>query len=283
MRRISSIGNHLRDDATRTVTISTGSFQNRLYAASVAGSHGIHQKQNQDFFGFRANSVVVCDGHGQFGESVARLVAERILLAEGKSEEKVAREVEQALASSLGKYAAVSGAASVWMRATEESITLCNVGDSRAILVGEDGKLLFETRDHKPEDEIERKRIVATGSKVEQRPGDVHRVGGLAMARSFGDFAFRRFGIISTPDVTVLPRENVSFVLLGSDGVWDMFSSEEAADFVFRHEDPETCCIDLVKSCLGRWVEDTDGRYCDDITAAVMYLGNTHQTESSGN
>jgi protein phosphatase 2C family protein 2/3 len=46
---------------------------------------------------------------------------------------------------------------------------IANVGDSRALLSGEGGKRIFPlSRDHKPTDELERKRIVEGGGQIYQ-------------------------------------------------------------------------------------------------------------------
>ena len=44
-----------------------------------------------------------------------------------------------------------------------------NVGDSRAVLSGESGNKIFSlSRDHKPSDELEQKRILEAGGKIYQ-------------------------------------------------------------------------------------------------------------------
>lgn len=42
---------------------------------------------------------------------------------------------------------------------------IANVGDSRICLVGESG-IMRLTKDHKPEDELEKKRIIRNGGKL---------------------------------------------------------------------------------------------------------------------
>lgn len=44
---------------------------------------------------------------------------------------------------------------------------VANVGDSRAVMSGDNGKKVYTlSRDHKPNDEEERTRIIAAGGKV---------------------------------------------------------------------------------------------------------------------
>ncbi|PCI27191.1 hypothetical protein COB52_05155 [Candidatus Kaiserbacteria bacterium] len=46
---------------------------------------------------------------------------------------------------------------------------IANVGDSRALLSGEGGKRIFPlSRDHKPTDDLEKKRIVEAGGQIYQ-------------------------------------------------------------------------------------------------------------------
>jgi protein phosphatase 2C family protein 2/3 len=46
----------------------------------------------------------------------------------------------------------------------EDMCYVANVGDSRAILSGDEGKKIYPlSRDHKPNDELERKRIIEAG------------------------------------------------------------------------------------------------------------------------
>jgi serine/threonine protein phosphatase PrpC len=59
------------------------------------------------------------------------------------------------------------------------------------------------------------------------------------MTRSVGDFLGKEIGIISTPIVTHLDNhfEDNYFVVLASDGVWDVMDNDEVVNFVeqYRH------------------------------------------------
>lgn len=56
---------------------------------------------------------------------------------------------------------------------------------------------------------------------------------GLAMARAFGDFCLKNFGVISVPEVTHHRlTERDRFIVLATDGIWDVLSNEEVVGIV---------------------------------------------------
>nr|POF27084.1 putative protein phosphatase 2c 8 [Quercus suber] len=89
------------------------------------------------------------------------------------------------------------------------------------------------SRDHKPDRPDELKRIEAAGGKVINWNG--HRVlGVLTTSRSIGDHCLRPY-VISKPEVTVTKRSNNDeFLILASDGLWDVISNEVACQIVKR-------------------------------------------------
>jgi serine/threonine protein phosphatase PrpC len=108
------------------------------------------------------------------------------------------------------------------------------------------------TTDHKPYLPTEKTRIETAGGWVHNK-----RVNGvLAVSRSFGDIQYKAFDdvtptiprdeaggiwsnkqqVISRPDVTEFEvDDDVEFVVLASDGLWDVFSSQEVVNFI-RHQ-----------------------------------------------
>ena len=108
-----------------------------------------------------------------------------------------------------------------------------NVGDSRAIL-SRRGRAIDLTRDHKPNDERERARIIALGEEVQwDSYAQVHRVRNLSLSRAIGD-KFARPAVSAEPDIRHFPVTDTDdeFVVLASDGLWDVMSSQEVVDFV---------------------------------------------------
>ena len=91
--------------------------------------------------------------------------------------------------------------------------------------------------DHKPNNELESKRILAAGGWVE-----FNRVNGnLALSRALGDFVFKRNEakkaeeqiVTAYPDVEIKDiTTDHEFIVLACDGIWDVLSNEEVLEFV---------------------------------------------------
>uniref|UniRef100_A0A6U0ZQC9 PPM-type phosphatase domain-containing protein n=1 Tax=Rhizochromulina marina TaxID=1034831 RepID=A0A6U0ZQC9_9STRA len=86
------------------------------------------------------------------------------------------------------------------------------------------------TQDHKPILASERERIEKAGGRVEG--GRVN--GALEVARSFGDLAFKRYGVAAEPDLRVKFKlgETEEMLLMGCDGLWTRYSEANACAFV---------------------------------------------------
>lgn len=119
-----------------------------------------------------------------------------------------------------------------------DTLYFANAGDSR-IVMSHSGKAMRMTCDHKPNDVEEEKRIRDAGGFV----NDDNRVNGiLALSRAFGDTAlsdcvtiqpFLNQYRLSVSQSDEGPREE--FLILACDGLWDVFSDQEAVDLVHKH------------------------------------------------
>ncbi|EMS64497.1 putative protein phosphatase 2C 48 [Triticum urartu] len=160
--------------------------------------------------------------------------------------------VDEELRRSRRLDAVNSGSTALSIVKKGDTMVIANVGDSRAVLgtTSDDGSIAAVqlTVDFKPNlppksDFAEEKaRIVQCKGRVhchDDEPG-VHRVWlpdreapGLAMSRAFGDYCVKDYGVISAPEVTqrrITSRDQ--FVILATDGVWDVVSNEEAVQIV---------------------------------------------------
>ncbi|XP_039116294.1 protein phosphatase 2C 51-like [Dioscorea cayenensis subsp. rotundata] len=190
--------------------------------------------EGYDFYG-------VYDGHG--GAKVARVCRDRmhVVLTEevrvGAEDEvgwkealiasfaKVDGEVVEAVLSPRAEERTV-GSTAVVAVVDPKRIMVANCGDSRAVL-SRGGVAVPLSTDHKPERPDEMERIEAAGGRVINWNG--YRVlGVLATSRSIGDYYLKPY-VISEPEVTVVDRtEKDEFIILATDGLWDVVSNQVA-------------------------------------------------------
>ncbi|KAJ1688439.1 hypothetical protein LUZ63_019829 [Rhynchospora breviuscula] len=109
-------------------------------------------------------------------------------------------------------------------------IIVANCGGSRAVL-SRGGSAVALSSDHKPNrpDEMQRN-DTARGKVIES---DGHRVWGvLATSRSIGDHDLKPV-VICKPEVSIMERvEEDEFLILASDGLWDVILNETACKIV---------------------------------------------------
>ncbi|CAI8605625.1 unnamed protein product [Vicia faba] len=204
-------------------------------AVSVEIGFAVKESEKCDFF-------AVYDGHG--GAQVAEVCRERLHQVVAEEMERygnndVEWEWERVMEGCFGKMdREVAGNAAVRTVGTTAvvavmvagEIVVANCGDSRAVL-GRGGQTFELSSDHKPERPDELMRIEEAGGRVINWNG--HRVlGVLATSRSIGDEYLRPY-VISKPEVTVTKRSSEDeFLILASDGLWGVMSSEIACQVV---------------------------------------------------
>ncbi|GAX82159.1 hypothetical protein CEUSTIGMA_g9587.t1 [Chlamydomonas eustigma] len=151
--------------------------------------------------------------------------------------------------------AAMVGSTAVVAVVGKRRVWVANCGDSRAVLC-RSGKAIQLTDDHKPDREDEAERVKKAGGQVLYWNG--HRVMGiLAMSRAIGDHNLRPY-VISDPEVTAVARSpEDDFLLLASDGLWDVLCNQDA--------------VDLAKRCLARaWEKGASRKAAARIAASVL-------------
>ena len=270
--------------------------------------------ENQDCFavvdqwGGRGNQFVACvlDGHGPNGRLVStfcRDVWQATLLAElnatfhgsiaeaaqaGTKDMYLKHSISQACEktamslqnSSIDTY--VSGTTMTGIICAGNQCWSINIGDSRIVGCTKTGamyKAVDLTVDQTPNRPDEQERIIRCGGRVFE--WGVSRIWlsnvdmpGLAMSRSFGDFAGESVGVHSTPEIRAFEmNQNTPFLILASDGVWEFISSQEAVDLVAAFhangQSPQEACAALIKESVRLWNEEED--LVDDITAVVVF------------
>ena len=268
-------------------------------------------KVNQDAFfeclnfGPRSNMCLfgVCDGHGQFGHFVSDFVKQRLpcIISQDK---RLSFDVRHVLHDSILQCneelkqleldTNFSGTTLVLVLIKDKTLWCANVGDSRAVvgrqLADESAKAWMAialSRDHKPDLPEEESRILSAGGRVasyEDENGDPagparvwlrhEDVPGLAMSRSLGDELAASVGVSSVPEILEFQLTAADkFILLGSDGVFEFISNEEAVKLVIPYwtvQDPEGSVATLERTAVLRWREEED--VIDDITSLAVFL-----------
>ena len=139
---------------------------------------------------------------------------------------------------------------------------VANCGDSEAI-VNNQGTAFCQTQKHHPYNNLEYARVKNAGGFVYRRRVD----GMLALSRSFGDFNFK--GVIVDPFVTANVLTSGNTLILACDGLWDVFSHQQAADFVRKLESNDNLALELVKNAIH--VRKTR----DNVSVIVVQIRNT--------
>mmetsp|Transcript_24544 Transcript_24544/g.45013 ORF Transcript_24544/g.45013 Transcript_24544/m.45013 type:complete len:464 (+) Transcript_24544:109-1500(+) len=299
---------HYRKDPASSST----SWPRPSVGAHTICSFGKGDPENQDAYVASSNAtgskcfVGVFDGHGEMGRHMSNfaknaltksLFGHKDLYADPKlALENAYKHTQNQIETNHRGTAAQSGTTAVSAYQHRDRLVVANVGDSRAVLgrcdtARRNVSAVDLSRDHKPSLQDERARIVAAGGTVEQMSfpvmhnGGIHwlrggpeRVmsrngfGGLAMSRSLGDLSLRPF-VSSQPELIDRKLDSRDKLLvLGSDGVWDHVSSQEAVDIASKHDNPESAAREIAGVARKRWQADTDGMMSDDITAVVVHL-----------
>ena len=136
-----------------------------------------------------------------------------------------------------------------------------NIGDTRSVLISSnDYKRL--SYDHRATDTNEYNRIVQSGGIV--FAGRVY--GTLMLSRAFGDWELKSYGVISEPHVTKINiNENDKYVIMASDGIWDVLDDADVYEMSKNFENSKDLCNNIVEKAL-------DKGSMDNISCFVINL-----------
>jgi len=237
----------------------------------------------------------VCDGHGPFGHLVSFRLVQLLphFLTKsanfGKDWELALKEAfveaqRELLAFCRAQSINVeaSGAAGTVLVFEGPSLHVAHIGDAGALVASwnrRDSRVIFGTKDHKPQIPEERARLEAAGSEVRAVDEDSCRIylpgqnfPGLTMSRAFGDTACA--GILQEPSyhkLFVQPGDEY-YAIVASDGIWEFLDYEKVVELSakkLRLKGPRETVRFLTEASRKRWAYCC-GDYCDDITALLV-------------
>ncbi|CAO2813307.1 unnamed protein product [Amaranthus hypochondriacus] len=187
-----------------------------------------------------------------------------------------------------------SGSTAVSIVKQGSNLFMGSIGDSRAIMGSMDSNdNLIATQltvDLKPDLPREAERIKRCKGRVFalQDEPEVSRVWlpfddapGLAMARAFGDFCLKEYGVISVPEFSHRTLTNKDlFIVLASDGVWDVLSNEEVVEIIFNAPSRASAARILVESAAREWKLKYPTSKMDDCAVVCLFLDGKMDSES---
>jgi protein phosphatase 2C family protein 2/3 len=136
--------------------------------------------------------------------------------------------------------------------ARRAKLHVANVGDSRCVLCRA-GRAEALTHEHRLFREDEKRRVLRAGGLTHN-----NRLNGvLAVTRSFGDAHHKEGGeaLIATPEITtVAVTADIEFIIMATDGLWDVMDSQPAVNFVRKrlneHGDLTRCARELTARAM---------------------------------
>jgi len=262
---------------------------NKFFRVGTATMHGwretmedahtlqlsMEKHQNTAFFG-------IFDGHS--GSACSKYIAEKLPLNidntlidfnDLNALATVVMQTDQDFLDSDQFRSKEDGSAGIFTLATYDETTQkyklinANIGDSRTVLgrkSGDEYITIACTQDHKPTNDLERKRIEAAGGIVQLARVD----GQLALSRAFGDRLLKSpvtntmetRKVTSNPDFCVEEATTDDFLFLACDGIYegDVFTRESVIKFVTdklaETDDIANICVAVLDECLKRGSRD---------------------------
>lgn len=202
----------------------------------------------------------IFDGHG--GNDVVKYIKNRLpeIIKANITKNDNYDSIENNLTSSFHKideelkfYDSEHTGSTATILLFQDNIVYCaNVGDSTAFIVY-DNFIKKISIDHKCTDPKEEERILLNGGKITKN----RVMGQLVLSRCLGDLYCKKYGVSNIPDISVNKLEgNVKYVVVASDGVWDVVKENELLQLSKNRKNAEGFCKDLVKLAIDKDTKD---------------------------
>ena len=277
----------------------------KINSCTLAGytSPGI-QKINQDNYFIKKDFlnepeqffIGICDGHGIHGHLISEYVSKNLPDYLNELSDESIKNAYLTINNCLQKEnkmdSTLSGTTCTSILVFPNRVICANVGDSRAILSRYENGIYNSinlSRDHKPTETDEMKRILSNGGRIKQfydkkikefiGPERIwlknSEIPGLAMSRSIGDTIGHSVGVISEPEIIKVDFVgSEKFIVIASDGIWEYIDSDECVNIIKDYYENNMDAVGglnaLIKEAFKRWKIEEDN--IDDITAIVLFF-----------
>ena len=208
------------------------------------------------------NKILFClfDGHGggevsnylqnYFGQYMKQIIPFKNLLLDFKNLFKsIDEKVKLLNASGAGSTATI---AYIERQNGKRILYVANIGDTRCVLVQKNGVRRM-TYDDRVDDKREYDRIIKQGGIIFNE----RIYGQLMLSRCFGDWNIKEYGVIVEPHISRTQlSEGDSYLIIASDGVWDVINDEECLRLTQSNSNTLQICKNIVVESLNRGSQD---------------------------
>ena len=229
-----------------------------------------------------------------FPENILELIKKKLTKNNYQKLKEFFKAIDESLSSIEVSFDSnFSGSTCILIFQLGSYIISCNIGDSRALLIKDNKDIIELSKDHKPDNEEEKKRIIDMGGIVSQcndlyddgKIGGPFRVWmkgcdypGLAMSRSIGDKIAHSIGVINEPEIKEFNiKDDDKFIIMGSDGVWQFLNNNDIINILFNKDINwkddsmrENICKNIINKAKNNFFENDE--YIDDITVSLIFL-----------
>lgn len=286
-----------------------------IYADSKKSEGALYAKETftkGQYILDKGHFIAIYDGHGHYGGSAAYEVNESLMaylednrsVLSGLSTEKEIkdfirngfRQIQTKLSEE--SIYRVSGTCCIGVLILESKLYIISLGNSKAVLCtdGTTGPKAVElSRDQTLTSAEERDRITRQGLKIHKVKEQGKEYGaerlwtseeglGITVTRALGDWQVSK-AVLNDPEIDEYEISTSDrFVLLGSDGLWDVMSPEEAVKILNEKKRGKDGVDELLNQAKKRWRdriqkdkyiisdEPHSSGKTDDITVNVCYF-----------
>jgi serine/threonine protein phosphatase PrpC len=106
----------------------------------------------------------------------------------------------------------------------KDKVWFANAGDSMSMVIYNDGTSEMMSFEHKVGNESEIKRMERSGGVITYDDGVARIFRTLNVSRSIGDHYMKTY-VISDPFIKVIKRNKVKYIVIASDGIWDVYNN----------------------------------------------------------
>jgi serine/threonine protein phosphatase PrpC len=142
------------------------------------------------------------------------------------------------------------------------SVWFANAGDSMAMVVYVSGESELMSYEHKVENE--KGRIQSEGGRITYDDGCARIERTLNVSRSLGDYHMKKH-VICQPFIRSISRafNKIKYVLMASDGVWDVFNKDTLAQVMAANTSVEIALDHIVALSCNRGSDNVTVTYID--------------------